>query len=303
MTNLVDEMLQATKKDVAVFQQFILDYKEHTNTLFYFVEGKDFCYYNPRIKLYCKNYDIMHYICGGKEHVIGVNELIKKNVTCIEGNKILYFIDRDYGLNIDSIDKGIYVTDFYSIENYYLNKKTVERILTEFMEIDVHTENFHKAMDFYEKSFKEYSNFGKNLNAFIYTVRVFEKENCLERTDFNRKKFNSFLNNNSIVNYSFNEYSFKQFKELFDISFEIEEDRYTSNLLKFSILDHSNYRGKYELAFLKSFLNLIKSNIKAETNGFKKCDLCSIDFNCETMKLFTDYAMTTQSLINYLKVS
>lgn len=303
MTNLVDEMLKATQKDVAVYQKFILDYSEHSNTLFYFVEGKDFCYYNPRIIEHCKGYDIMHYICGGKEHVIGVNKLIKKNVKCTDSNRILYFIDKDYGLNIDTISKEIYVTDFYSIENYYLNRETVKRILTEFMEIDVHTENFHKAMDFYEKSFDAYSIFGKSLNAFIYTVRMFEKENCIKRTDFNQKRFNSFLSNNSIENYSFNEYTFEQYKAFFNVSLEIEEEQYISNLSKFSKTDHSNYRGKYELAFLNSYLKLIKSNINSETNGFKKCNLCSIDFNCETMKLFTNYAMTTESLICYLKTA
>ena len=252
MSNLVEEMLASTSKDVAVFQKFILDYNNYNNTLFYFVEGKDFCYYNPRIQKYINNFEITHYKCGGKKHVIGVYELIKNNIKYNNGNKMLYFVDKDYGFNNELISNEIYVTDLYSIENFYLNKDTIKRILTEFMEIDIHTQNYKMAMFYFEKCYDEYSIFGKNINAFLYTVRFYEKERKLKRTDFNIK-FSKFLLNKSLPCYKFKEYSFKDFVEEFNLGFEVNESYKQSTLLGYKIY---RYFQRMIILILEENMNL-----------------------------------------------
>ena len=299
MIDLVEEMYACTQKDVAVFQKFLLDYENYNNTLFYFVEGKDFCYYNPRIIKHTNGYDLMHYVCGGKQQVIGVYELIKNKIKCIDENKILYFIDKDFGFNINMLPCDIYITDFYSIENFYLSKNIVKRILTEFLEIDIHTHNFKVAMEYFDKCYNEYSIFGKKINSFFYTIRFFEIKNKLKRTDF-KVKLTKFLLNNSLSEYKFKEYDFNDFMLEYKLKFEIDESEYAKNLMLFSEEDHSNFRGKFEVEFLKNFLTLVKESIILGTDGFEKEEFCKVDFNNETMKLFSEYAYTPESLIDYL---
>lgn len=288
-------------KDVAVFHKFILEYSNFNNTIFYFVEGDDFCYYNPRVKKIINDKDIRHYKCGGKEQVLGVNRLIKNNkVNLSNDNKILYFVDRDYGINNEEISDDIYITDLYSIENYYLNENTIKKILMDFFEIDINTKNYNLAMHYYEECYKKYSLFAKYLNAFIYSIRIYEKENHLQRTRLDTK-LSKFLIKEDLINYEYKKIDFNLFKEVFSIDFQIEEEHYIENSRFFSISNHFNFRGKYELEFLKSFLYLIKTNITSGTNGFEKSNICKTDFKCETMKLFSDYAYTSNSLIDYLK--
>ena len=92
MSNLVYKMEESTRKDVSVFQKFILENKYMNNTLFFFVEGNDYCYYYPRIK---KNsfYDCFKsYKCEGKKNVIGVRNLINKAYHEKTSNTLFYFV-------------------------------------------------------------------------------------------------------------------------------------------------------------------------------------------------------------------
>lgn len=296
--DLVQQMIKSTGKDVAVFQKFMLEYNDYDNTLFYFVEGEDFCYYNPRIKNYSNSMNYINYRCDGKHNVIGVNNLIKEKLTIENNNKLMFFVDRDYGL--DDIPKDIYVTDFYSIENFYLNELTVKNILENFIEINKHTNNYKLCLEYFKKTYVEYSKFAVKINIFYYTVREYEKINGCPRTDFRTIKFSKFIENNSIDNFSMLDLSYEELLKLYNIEYSIEEIHFKKNALLFNENDHYNFRGKFELEYLKWFLSSIRISIKDGLYNFDKDLVCKYDFHVDVMKILSEYAFTPQSLIEYV---
>lgn len=298
MNNLVDQMIKSTEKDIAVFHKFILDYKKFNNMLFYFVEGEDFCYYNPRIKKYSNSMNYINYRCDGKRNVIGVNNLIKENVIIENNNKFMFFVDRDYGL--DEIPKNIYVTDSYSIENFYLNDESVKDILENFIEVNKNTNNYKLSLEYFKKTYIEYSKFALKINIFYYTIREYEKINKCLRADFNKIKFSKFIKNDSIDSFLMKDLSYKELLDIYKINYDIEENIFKRNSLLFNENNHYNFRGKFELEFLKWFLKKIRDAIKNGLYNFDESSVCSYDFNVDTMKVLSEYASTPKSLEEYI---
>lgn len=296
--DLVQQMIKSTGKDVAVFQKFMLEYKDYNNTLFYFVEGEDFCYYNPRIKNYSNSMNYINYRCDGKNNVIGVNNLIKEKLTIENNNKLMFFVDRDYGL--DDVPQNIYVTDFYSIENFYLTEETVRNILENFIEINKHTNNYNLCLEYFEKTYTEYSKFAVKINTFYYTVREYEKINGCPRTNFRTIKFSKFIKNDSIDNFSMSDLSYEELLKKYDIKYSIEEAHFKKNALLFNENNHYNFRGKFELEYLKWFLNSIRISIKDGLYNFDKDLVCNYDFHVDVMKILSEYAFTPKSLKEYI---
>lgn len=299
MTNdLVQQMISSTGKDVAVFQKFMLEYKDYNNMLFYFVEGEDFCYYNPRIKSYSNSMNYINYRCDGKDNVIGVSNLIKEKLTIKNNNRLMFFVDRDYSL--EDIPKDIYVTDFYSIENFYLNEETVKNILEDFIEINKHTNNYDLCLKHFKKTYAKYSKFAVKINIFYYTVREYEKINKFPRTDFRTIKFSKFIENDSIDKFSMCDLSYGELLKLYNIEYSIEETHFKKNALLFNENDHYNFRGKFELEYLKWFLNNIRISIKDGLYNFDKGPVCKYDFHTDVMKILSEYAFTPKSLKEYI---
>lgn len=298
MTNLVNEMEKSIGKDVAVFHKFLLDNKSNDNTLFSFVEGKDFCYYNPRIRENTSYEKYINYRCEGKKNVIGVRNLINKLYHKKENNTLLFFVDRDY--NFESVPSNIYVTDFYSIENFYLNEKTFKDILENFMELETDSINYNLAIKYYKKCYKIYSKLAVKLNSFYYTIREYEKiHNCC-RTNLNSIKFLYFIKDNSIDNLSMINPTFSELKKIYNVDYKIQEIEFKKNMTLFDENNHNNFRGKFELEFLKWFLSTLRIEIKNGNLNFQKQIVCNYDFNMDIMRVLSKYAYTPVSLLEYI---
>lgn len=296
--DLIDAMSKSIGKDVAVFQKFVLEYKKYNNTLFSFVEGEDFCYYNPRIRQRVNPEDIIYYKCEGKSNVIGVYNLIKKKLQIRNNNTMMFFVDRDY--NFDKVPKEIYITDYYAIENFYLNENTVKNILENFMEMNTHSKNYKQSLNFYKKTYAEYSIFAVKLNSFYYTIRKHEKLNGLPRANFGILKFSKFIEKDSLDNFLMKQISYERLLKMYTISYDIPIQSFQENELLFNETDHTNFRGKFELEFLQWILNKIRISIKEGNLDFDKDKVCKYDFHTDAMKVLSTYAYTPKSLYEYI---
>lgn len=298
MSNLVNEMEKSIGKDVAVFHKFLLDHKNRDNTLFSFVEGNDFCYYNPRIRENTSYEKYINYRCEGKKNVIGVRDLINKIYHKKESNTLLFFVDKDY--NFESIPADIYVTDYYSIENFYLNERTLVDILENFMELEIDSVNYNMAIKYYKKCYKIYSKLAVKLNVFYYTIREYEKIHKCCRTNLNSVNFLYFVKNNSIADFSMINPSFNDLKKLYNVDFKINSIEFKKNIILFNEKNHNNFRGKFELEFLKWFLSNLRIEIKNGNLNFQKQTVCNYDFNMDIMRVLSEYAYTPDSLLKYI---
>jgi hypothetical protein len=136
--SLVDLLRSARSSRVAVFHKFLTHYDPNSDRIYAFVEGDaDEAFYRAQIQKYVSDpRRIYLYNCEGKKGVCDVYyDLIKRYPKC-EG--ALFFLDKD----VDDIvsapwpaDPRIFVTEFYSIENYAVSRESLTRYLKDFVKI------------------------------------------------------------------------------------------------------------------------------------------------------------------------
>lgn len=106
------------------FMYFSDEVSRHGNSLPYcFVEGYDRPYYQPRVEAWSKKSSFIP--CGNKKNVIKLNDFVSKRHT-YNNLKKLYFVDKDYDEN-STLSGEIFVTDGYSVENYYCSENFIEK--------------------------------------------------------------------------------------------------------------------------------------------------------------------------------
>jgi len=143
-TNL---LRNARSSRVSTVHKFLTNYDPNSNRVFAFVEGDaDEVFYRAQIQKYVPDQrQIFVYNCEGKKGVCNAYEDITiRYPTC---QRVLFFLDKD----VDDIvgaswpsDPRIFTTEFYSIENYIVNKDALRRYFKDFVkirrvEIDVET--------------------------------------------------------------------------------------------------------------------------------------------------------------------
>ena len=125
------------------------------DAVYCFVEGYDMPYYMSPIRFALRK-DPIEIPCGGKNNVLLANQDIESKSEYTHYIK-RYFVDRDY-TNNDSIPNTVFITDGYSIENYYLRDSCVSRILKNEFKIDEveHKKNYQLCMDLFHEQHKKY---------------------------------------------------------------------------------------------------------------------------------------------------
>lgn len=297
--NLVEEMSEKQQCSSAAFHTFMLSHRDrhYKNTAFCFVEGKDDkCYYRPRVEN-TLSMDASFIECGDKHNVLETYELVTKELKSTK-TKILFFVDQDYGLQ--KIPKNIYVTESYSIENFYLTKKTVFDVMKKIMNLSSNCHNLEHAKQLYMKCYREYSTFAKMINTFYYTIRLHEYHHSQKRISLDQYNFNHFIENKDIKLFTMKKLTCADLISKYKITYSIPLKEFRKNSKLFSISNHKNFRGKFELSFLKLFLSLVQDSIKKKKNGFIGQTTCSYDFNNDTMLILSDYAYTPPSLLKYI---
>lgn len=147
----VQKTREARNKSVVVFAKFCQSKELHTRALFCFYEGEDAKYYGNRVEQItrrsCDN--IVSYNCGGKAGVLKVRELIKKKKQ-YDHVKTAYFIDSDF-FPQKNLEKNVYQTTGYSVENYYTSSTAFTRILNYAFGVNCNCSDYQRCMEDYKK--------------------------------------------------------------------------------------------------------------------------------------------------------
>lgn len=129
----------AQTSSIGPYHEFLLNVRP--NTLHVFVEGPDDpSFYGNAIAPYLKSFDDHeYYTCYGKRQVYKVRtDVLSRVAKPIWWNTmcLLYFVDKDHSdlaeHNIPHAD-DVYVTDFYSFENFLVTQHMLKRVLQEFI--------------------------------------------------------------------------------------------------------------------------------------------------------------------------
>ena len=133
------------------------------------------------------------------------------------------------------------------------------------------------------------------------TIREYEKINRCARADFRKIKFTRFIETDNLDDFLMKDLSYEELLGTYEIEYNIDESCFRKNSLLFDENNHYNFRGKFELEYLKWFLNRTRVAIKDGLCNFDKDLVCNYDFYVDVMKVLSDYAYTPDSLINYIK--
>lgn len=279
----------------SIFQSCVIskDKKE----VFLFFEGKDdYKYYVSRLSQYINNKEHAIYICECKNNVLKICDMINKQSSLVNNNKLLYFIDSDYNKNIN-ISSDIYITSSYSIENYYFTDTAIKRMLIAICGISEEKEDDKKDLENVLNFFKSKLNVIVDEIIFAnawYSLQVKNTEHLLNYP--NLSKINEY---NIIKNINKTEV----LSELVENSIELKESEIVKEINRLKEKPIERIRGKYFLQALTPILKGIlqdagKKDSKREIFLKKrKIHLNLSDILCE----LSAYADTPEALYNYIE--
>src|SRR5258708_5379456 len=134
MTFLAD-LRESRRSPSAAYQQFALQYPKTSEDLHAFLEGRDdpSFYFSFLLRVVSDSKKIHMYKCNSKN---GVYEAYSKVMRLVQKSSfVLFFVDKDHSDLIGEVHANalnIYVTDFYSIENYIVSEEMLHRVWEDF---------------------------------------------------------------------------------------------------------------------------------------------------------------------------
>ncbi|WJX08187.1 DUF4435 domain-containing protein [Bacillus cereus] len=306
-------------KSVAWTQFSRVNFKHSPQAIHCFFEGEDRKYYMDRVEdisLYPLE-EIIGYDCKGKENVISLWKKIKGTIkykTAI----VCFFVDRDYGLSHENYDEIVYETPFHSLENFYVTRSTIQKILVKEFGINAIDLDYHKTLEDYENRLNEYRNILAKLNAFIISFQKIgahlqidkfklndfiqigiEEIKILKDMSFENLKVYYFnkLNNEFKQGKKHSENNLRSFMEVIDsveIMFKEEFEIVNNNIEKLS-------HGKLELYFLKKILEDLKKHNDKKSYFLFKRENISLDVNSKNLlSNLSKYAYTPKCLEEFI---
>ena len=147
----------AAKSNTSVRTRYLQQYNNNDNALHIFYEGNDDPSFYSNFLENKNQKKIYYYQAENKKGVYEIHSKI--NWSSYDKRRTLFFVDKDFSdiLNeIFTIDDNIFVTRYYSIENYVVSKHVFIRTIREILHID--DEKFLN---------KCYKDFEKNLNCIL----------------------------------------------------------------------------------------------------------------------------------------
>ncbi len=135
--SFADELAAAAESPVAILQEFLLQHEPREERIHAFCEGyEDPFFYRPMVEKFAKKRRTFFYHCRGKWRLLEVFRQVTTRVG--EYQHTLYFLDKDFSDLLNEqypADSRIYVTEYYSIENYLACEQTIRRICTDFVTV------------------------------------------------------------------------------------------------------------------------------------------------------------------------
>lgn len=296
--SLINRMNEESDCIQAIFMSYITS--KSSDCIFLFFEGKDdFKYYCPRVQTVIGNRKYEKFDCNGKENVINLHRMIKIQTSTNLNIIKMFFVDADFDDN-KNVDKDIYVTPTYSIENLYFTDIAIENMLKGEMGLSDHCDDDKKDFD---TGFKYITEFRDNLiremlygNA-CYSLQIKKAYKLgMEKPNLSTiKKYEDIINISNIADIKS---KIKGFIEITE--YEVEEE------CKRMMADPVNIlRGKYFIEKMPTSINKIyvESNKNIECNDRMFVKKRKMRLNPSTATLISDlsnYAETPQYLIKYI---
>jgi hypothetical protein len=266
-------------------------------------EGEDAKYYGIRLDSFLNGRERKNISCKGKGNLISLKKKVDLHEELSNAN-VLYFADRDFDLS-DITGGNIYFTPCYSVENLYIEKPVLRRILLDefgFCEIE-DNEDVNSILNIYEHLLFSAANALLHLSAWIMCQNKASKSDSSIRLNLNNYDAGEFIDFD--LENVFTKYDKEALKVKFPDSIEIFSDEIDTaqRLIEQGGIVKS-IRGKYLLDFFRAFLEKIRSEISNE-DSFVITKKIKTKLTISKNNILSDlsqYAETPNCLTNFLRI-
>lgn len=289
----LENMRKEREKAEAVYIQFANNRRRYKTHAFCFYEGEDGKYYNPRVER--KFEQTICYKVGNKREVLKLLDRITS--TDLYSNVcVMFFVDRDYDVSMSDYKEELFETPCYSIENLYVQKECVRKILQSEFSLNEFDNDYVKCMHDYERRAEDFNNEILEFNALAYLRRkrgLNYSFGSVKTSHMIKVEVNKVSKSNRYDN------TINRIKE--ELKFDNGDIEKTKNELKDTGDFMSNFRGKNQLDFLVEFIKDLKR--LNDIGGYFSVKRNSVHINITLNRLseLSQYAITPPSLERFLE--
>lgn len=315
--DLITSYSEAVNSFAVIYRNFVLWSSKRRDHLLCAVEGQDHMYYDARIRTLIPEIQSSYFHMGGRANVLELLETAAKN-PALSGLKLAFFVDRDFS-QPDISSNYLYVTPGYSIENHYVSKAALHRILVTAFDMrelvqqgTVCSENkdLNRILDFCCKVMEKYGQtLGIQLNAFLFTAYKSAKargepRHSLRTKDFDQQRFQSLFDITETgfkpkVELTYDEL-LKEYKTSADL---VDRGCFNETLEQLRNLDAVHVgRGKFLFAVLLSLIDFLRSDgRRTKPKVFSSKQPCKLEESDLPMATLSSFADTPIELTNFLR--
>lgn len=281
----------------AIYIQFVNSKKYFKTYAFCFYEGEDGKYYNSRISQKFGN-KFITYTVGNKKEVLKLFRRIT-STDLYDDVCTMFFVDRDYDLSLSGESEKLFETPCYSIENLYVQKECLMKILQSEFGLNEIDDDFQKCLVDFEQRERDFNNEILEFNSLVYLRR--KKSDSNSNCSFGSIKTSHMLkvNVDKVERATKYDETINKIKE--KLQFEEKEIEKSKKELEekgdFSV----NFRGKNQLDFFVEFIRGLKK--LNEDGGYFGIKHNNIHINVTSNRLseLSQYAVTPSILEEFLE--
>jgi len=279
----------------SIYIQFANNRRYFKTYAFCFYEGEDGKYYNSRIRQKFGD-KFITYTVGNKKEVLKLfNRVISENL--YDDVCTMFFVDRDYDLSLRGINERLFETPCYSIENLYVQKECLMKILQS--EFGLNDNDFQKCLADFEQRERDFNNEILEFNSLVYLRR--KKSDSNSNCSVGSIKTSHMLK----VNVDKVERATKYDQTINDIKEKLQFEEREIEEAKEELTEKGdfsvNFRGKNQLDFFVEFIRGLKK--LNEEGGYFETKRNNIHINVTSNRLseLSQYAVTPHTLEDFLE--
>lgn len=269
MTDRVSMMFEETNTVAVYFTKFSRYANDITKTVCFF-EGDDQKYFGIRLDLSKLKTNWSGIYCGGKKNVLDLHKVIT-NHESYKHSLVAFFIDRDFDnpIPVEMLNL-IYETPCYSIENLYCTDHCLSRVLDSEFKMRNNPDKpalFDDACKHFQYLLSQFQEKIRPLNIWIKAHRTKEKNEGCKKLKLNSVALDKFVKvgSNDVISV----YTQANIQEYFPGSYSLSNEELMIADDSLPAEDtHLHYRGKYQLEFVRKFLDNLKKDVKDNTSPF-----------------------------------
>lgn len=250
----LEQMRKERGMHQAVYMQFVNSKKYFKTYAFCFYEGEDGKYYNSRIRQKFGD-KFLTYTVGNKKEVLKLFKRIT-STNLYDDVCTMFFVDRDYDLSLSGTSEKLFETPCYSIENFYVQRECLKKILQSEFGLNEIDNDFQKCLADFEQRERDFNNEILEFNSLVYLRR--KKSDSNSNCAFGSIKTSHMLK----VSVDKVERATKYDETINDIKeklqFEEKEIEKAKEELKEKGHFSVNFRGKNQLDFFVEFIRGLK---------------------------------------------